>query len=49
MPAGDLMFDDWKYAYSRAAIVDYRDKHRITAPVRFLNGTIDPMAYWFKP
>ena len=43
-----VLFDDWKLSYSREAIMDYRRKNKITSPIRFLPGTIDPMAYWFK-
>ena len=28
--------------------MDYRIKHNIYEPIRFLRGTVDPMAYWFK-
>lgn len=46
-PGGVVLFDDWKYAYAREAIMDFRRDHNITAPIRFLPGTYDPMAYWF--
>ena len=47
-PGGAVLFDDWKFSYARQAIVDYRTAHNITAPIRFLRGTHDPMAYWFR-
>lgn len=45
---GAVLFDDWKLGYSREAIVNYRTKHNITTPVEFLEGCVDPMAYWIK-
>lgn len=45
---GVVAFDDWKYSYAREAIMDYRIKHGITEPFRFMRGTVDPMAYWFR-
>jgi Macrocin-O-methyltransferase (TylF) len=45
---GAVLFDDWKFVYSRQAIRNYRKEHGITHPVQFLNGTFDPMAYWIK-
>lgn len=45
---GAVLFDDWKYSFSREAIVDYRTKHGINEPIRFVRGTVDPQAYWFK-
>ena len=44
---GAVLIDDWKYSYAREAIVDFRRARNITAPIRFLPGTVDPMAYWF--
>ena len=45
---GYVLFDDWKLDYARQAVEDYRRKHEITAEIKFLKGTIDPMAYWRK-
>ena len=45
---GAVLFDDFKFNYSAAAIHDYRSRHGITNKLRFLPGTVDPMAYWIK-
>ena len=45
---GAVLFDNWKFPYSREAILVYRKEHNITTPVEFLPGTVDPMAYWIK-
>ena len=45
---GAVLFDDWKFPYSREAIKNYRAKHSITTPIQFLDGCVDPMAYWIK-
>jgi hypothetical protein len=45
---GAVLFDDWKFGYSREAVMNYRKEHGITTPVEFLIGTNDPMAYWIK-
>lgn len=47
-PGGAVLFDDWKLNYSAAAIHDYRQQYRITEPIEFLPGTVDPMAFWIK-
>ena len=45
---GAVLFDDYKLNYSAAAIHDYRSHHHIATEIRFLPGTVDPMAYWIK-
>lgn len=45
---GAVVFDDDKFVYAHAAMADYRERHNITARIRYLPGTTDPMAYWFK-
>ncbi len=45
---GYVVFDDWKFAQSRRAIVDFRTRWYIQTPILFANGTLDPMAYWRK-
>ena len=47
-PGGAVLFDDFKFAYVREAVTDYRKAHKIKEPIQWLNGTYDPMAYWFK-
>lgn len=45
---GFVVFDDWKFAQSKRAILDFRKRWRIDTPILFANGTLDPMAYWRK-
>jgi hypothetical protein len=45
---GAVLFDDWKFEYSREAILNYRKEHGIMTPIQFLPGCVDPMAYWIK-
>ena len=45
---GAVLFDDVKLPYARAAMDDYRRARSIAEPIRYLPGTVDPMAYWFK-
>ena len=47
-PGGVVLFDDWKFSYVREAIADFRRDNNVTAPVRFLPNTFDPMAFWFR-
>lgn len=45
---GAVLFDDWKFDYSREAILNYRKEQGIATPIQFLSGCVDPMAYWIK-
>mmetsp|Transcript_34227 Transcript_34227/g.72061 ORF Transcript_34227/g.72061 Transcript_34227/m.72061 type:complete len:95 (+) Transcript_34227:124-408(+) len=45
---GAVLFDDWKFEYSRQAVEDYQKKYDIETTVKFLPGCVDPMAYWIK-
>ena len=45
---GFVVFDDWKFAQSKRAILDFRERWRINTPILFANGTLDPIAYWQK-
>eukprot|EP00900_Chrysochromulina_parva_P027145 jgi/Chrpa1/9064/Chrysochromulina_OHIO_Genome00011919-RA len=52
---GYIVFDDWKFSQSRAAILTYRRNMNITSPMWSSNKrgsppfhTIDPMAFWRK-
>ena len=45
---GFVVFDDWKFAQSRRAIHDFRERWHIDTPILFANDTLDPMAYWRK-
>jgi hypothetical protein len=45
---GAILFDDWKFEYSREAILNYRKEHGIMTPIQFLSGCVDSMAYWIK-
>jgi len=45
---GFVVFDDWKFEQSKRAILDFRERWDIGAPILFANGTLDPMAYWRK-
>lgn len=49
VPGGFVLFDDYKLPYAAKAMNDYRARHGIKEPVRFLSGTFDKMAYWRKP
>lgn len=45
---GFVVFDDWKFAQSQRAIVDFRKRWHIDTPILFANDTLDAMAYWRK-